>query len=162
MNSAYREIRTAQTRLESTFDRARGLPFEDLERRSDYARHLCVLVSGFLETAVVSAVVAYVGAVSHPRAAKLVERQLARTTNLNAERLAQLIGALDPDWETAFRDYLADERKAAIDSLVALRHQIAHGEHTGVTLVNVSDYYRSVDEVVDYLIGVLDHAAPGA
>ena len=156
MNLAVRDVHTARTRLDSTFERVRAIPCGNLELLSDCSRYLCVLVSGFLETSVVSLVVAYIGDVAHARATRLVERKLRYTTNLNAENLSQLVGALDADWERDLREYLADDRKAAIDSLVALRHQIAHGRPTGVTLVTVTSYYESIGEVVDYLSQVLD------
>lgn len=158
MNSAYRYIHAAQSRLDRTFERARNIPFEEAELRSDCARYLCVLASGFLETSVIGLVVAYVSDVSHPRAARLLERKFSRTTNLNAEKLSQLIGGLDADWEADLRTYLGDERKAAVDSLVALRHEIAHGNPTRVTLVTVTSYYEAIVEVVDFLVDLLDPA----
>lgn len=158
MNRAYRHVHAAQERLGATFERIRNVPFEETELRSDCARYLCVLVSGFLETAVVGLVISYVSDMAHPRAARLVERKIARTTNLNAENLAQLIGGLDADWERALRIFMGDERKAAIDSLVALRHEIAHGAPTGVTLVTVTSYYESIVEVIDFLVDLLDPA----
>ena len=40
-------------RLDATFERYRRLdPSVDLEVQSDFARYLCVLVAGYLETAV--------------------------------------------------------------------------------------------------------------
>lgn len=156
MNGATLHIHSARSRLDATFNRMRAIAPDDIELRSDGARYLCVLTSGFLERSVVSLIISYIDDVAHPRAAKLVERKLSRTTNLNAEKLSQLIGSLDSEWEDALRKYLADEKKAAIDSLVALRHEIAHGNPTGVTLATVSDYYGAVKEVVDYLSLVLD------
>jgi hypothetical protein len=158
MNRALRRVHAARSRLDHTFDRVRAIPFENGELRSDCARYLCVLVSGFLETAVVDLVASYVADVAHPRAARLVERKLARTTNLNAERLAQLVGALDIDWEDDVRSYMGDVRKAAIDSVVALRHEIAHGQPTGVTLVAVTSYYHAIKEVVEYIADLADPA----
>lgn len=159
MNRAASRVSAAEARLDSTFERVRAVPFENGELRSDCARYLCVLVSGYLETAVVDLIIAYASAVSHPRTARLVERKLTRTTNLKAEPLAQLIGALDSDWEAGLREYLGDERKASLDSLVSLRHEIAHGNPTGVTLVTVTTYYGAIKETVDYLSQLLDPEA---
>ena len=46
---------------------------------------------------------------------------------------------------------IADERKDAIDSLVALRHGIAHGKPGDVTLVRVISYYKEIVKIVDGL-----------
>lgn len=148
-------IDSARKRLDSTFSRIAAIPIEDAELRSDGARYLCVLVSGFLETSVVSLIISYVSEVSHPRVSNFAERNIKNTTNLKSEKLSQIIGSLDVNWENEFRNYIKDGSKAAIDSVVDLRHQIAHGGHTSVSYNSVRDYYVEVCKVVDYLIDLL-------
>lgn len=156
MDVTLARIHTARNRLDSTFERVASISMEDSELRSDGARYLCVLVSGFLETSVTALIIGYVSQVSHPRAAKLVEKHLRRTTNLKAEKLAQLIGSLDAQWENDLRDFMDDEAKAAIDSVVDLRHQIAHGGHTSVSYNTVRSYYKGVLSTVSFLESLLN------
>ena len=148
-------IATARTRLDSTFERIGAIPLEDSELRSDGSRYLCVLVSGFLEKSVVALVLSYVAKVSHPRISSLAESKLKNTTNLKSEKLSQLIGSIDTSWGHSLRDFLEDDAKAAIDSVVDLRHQIAHGVHTGVSYITIKEYYVQVCRVVDFLTQML-------
>ena len=41
-----------QQRLDNLFSKIEQLPLDDFELRSDWARYLCILVSGFLETGI--------------------------------------------------------------------------------------------------------------
>ena len=148
-------IATARTRLDSTFERIGAIPLEEAELRSDGSRYLCVLVSGFLEKSVVALILSYVARVSHPRITSLTESKLKNTTNLKSEKLSQLIGSIDSKWGQALREFLEDDAKAAIDSVVDLRHQIAHGAHTGVSYINIQEYYRQVCRVVEFLTQML-------
>jgi hypothetical protein len=57
----------------------------------------------------------------------------------------------DSTWGEDLDSYLIDEKKDAIDSVVGLRHKIAHGEYVGVTISRVRDYYAIVAKVVDHV-----------
>jgi len=76
---------------------------------------------------------------------------LERTSNLNAERLCQLAGQLDEQWDLDLRAFITDERKAAINSIVGKRHQIAHGETIGVGFVQLRDWYTRVLEIIQFV-----------
>ncbi|MBF0553199.1 MAG: hypothetical protein HQK96_01435 [Nitrospirae bacterium] len=43
------------------------------------------------------------------------------------------------------------ERKDAIDSIVANRNQIAHGEYVGLSLVLMKNYYKNASEVLEFI-----------
>jgi len=47
--------------------------------------------------------------------------------------------------------FVAGERKDAVDSVVANRHQIAHGQDVGLTLIRIMGYYAHVSETIDFL-----------
>ena len=61
------------------------------------------------------------------------------------------------EWRDDLKGFLVDERKDAVNSIVALRNTIAHGQSVGVTFVRVKEYYRLVQSVVDR---VADLCAP--
>jgi len=48
-------------------------------------------------------------------------------------------------------NYLVDEHKDAVDSIVNLRQIVSHGRFTSVTMTNVYRYYERVKEVVDHI-----------
>jgi hypothetical protein len=54
---------------------------------------------------------------------------------------------------------LIDERKESVNSLVALRHKIAHGESVGTSLSQVKAYYQTIREVVEFVADLLEPPA---
>ena len=149
------EVFRLKSRLDSTFARM-TLPSEDIELQSDFARHLCILVSGFFENAIVALVLDFAQRRSAPQVAAFVERQLEHWTNPNTEKICLLLGSFSPDWRNQAEEYLVDELKASVNSLVALRHKIAHGESVGTSLSQVKAYYRSILNVVDFVADLLE------
>jgi hypothetical protein len=153
--TARQEVSRLTQRLDSVFERVSKLG-DDLELRADFARHLCVLVSGYLEAAVVECAGWYATRKSAPPVAAYVSHNLGRFANPNTERLLQLVGSFNADWRASVKDYVIDERKDAVDSVVALRNQIAHGESVGVTYARIKAYYEAVRDVVSFIANVFD------
>lgn len=145
-----REVYRLRQRLEATIKRAPSAD-EDLERQADFARYICVLLSGYLERAVGALLTARAENKGSQDVAAFVERSLERWQNLKSERLIQLLGAFSADWRKELEGFLVDERRAALDSVVALRNRIAHGENVGTSLAQVRLYQREVVKVVDFV-----------
>mgnify|MGYP001620158171 CR=1 FL=1 len=149
--SAVREIELRKRKLTAAFKRAEqlnALP-EPAELRADYARHLCVLVSGYVERSVAEILLEYA---RHTTAAPLrsyLDVSLKRLRNVDSERLLNTIGSLDAGWRSELAAFVVDERQAALNSIVGLRNDIAHGGGTSVSLAQVEKYWTSVQEVID-------------
>lgn len=144
------EVARQRQQLDATFRRVSGLA-PDPELLSDFARYLCVLVSGYLEQSVIELVMEHVRVNSRPSVQRHVNTRLRRFTTANAERIVQLMGSFDPDWQRDLEKFLVDEHKDAVDGIVALRHAIAHGRAGGVTFIRVKDYYQRIKDVVDHI-----------
>lgn len=138
-----------EARIDAAFTRAAVV--HDVQTQADLARYLCVLVSGFLEQAIRHIYGDYAKRKSEPRVTRYVERRLAGLTNANAERLCQLAGAFDPQWQEDLASYLNGARKDAIDSVIANRHQIAHGQDVGITYIRIKTYYDHVKDAVNFV-----------
>ena len=149
------EVARLKRRLDTTFGRIDQLGV-DLEVRSDFARYLCVLVSGYFEKAVIELVLAHSARQSAPSVQSYVEASLDRFTNVHSEKLLQLLGSFDPEWRENLQAFIRDEREAALNSVIAIRHQIAHGESTGISFVQIRSYYAFVQEIVNFLTDLLD------
>ena len=144
------EVARLRQRLDATFKRAYTLPPDsDPELLSDFARYLCVLISGFLEQAVIELLLEHVRNQASPSIQQHVERRLRQFTNANVQKLLDLFGGFDPDWRLKLEAYLVDEHKDAVNGIVDLKNTISHGKFAGVTLVRAKDYYGRVNRVVD-------------
>lgn len=149
------EVARLRKRLDATFGRAPP-PAADLEVQADYAKYLCVLVSGFFENAISALLLDYVERRSSPDVLSYVERQLEYWTNPNTEKIVALLGAFNAEWRAKATDYLVDARKESVNSLVALRHKIAHGESVGTTLYQIRVQYEIIIEALDFLADLVE------
>ena len=154
------EVHRLKQRLDATFARAPDSS-SDIESQADFAKYLCVLVSGFFENAIVALVLDAAQKRSAPEVGLFVERQLEHWTNPNVDKVLRLLGSFSLDWHQCATSFLQDERKAAVNSLVALRHKIAHGESVGTSMNQVRGYYEHICAVVDLVADLLD-SRPGA
>lgn len=134
--------------LDATFSRASRIDPVQVELRADFARHLCVLVSGFIDQTIKIYTVEYVRKRSSETVTNHVSRSIVSLTNLRAERLVSHLLSFDASWKPALDALVADERKAAVDSVVALRNGIAHGKPGDVTIARMNGYYVEVGKVL--------------
>ena len=144
------EVHRLRQVLDNTFDRAKAIG-TDSELQSDFARYLCILVSGFLENAVIELILEHTRRHSQPSIQRFVELRSRKITNVKAQRLQDLLGSFDGSWRTDMEQFLVDERKAAVDSIVDLRNSISHGRPVSVTFVRVREYYLQIQQVVDHI-----------
>ena len=144
-------VAARRRRLDATFERISNLPENQLQVRSDFACYLCVLVSGFLESAVSEIAADLCRSQSSATVMNFVESRLRRPGNLNAEQLFQFVGSFSGDWRGELEQFVFGQRKDALDSVVANRHRIAHGEYVNLTYARIKDYYKHICELVDFL-----------
>jgi hypothetical protein len=142
-------IASHRQRIEATFERAAAVT--DLQTQADLARYLCVLASGFLEQAIRHLYGQHASRAASPRVVRYVERRLEFFQNPNSQKLLALAGDFDQSWRTELEGFLVDERRDHVDSVVANKNQIAHGENVGITYMRASDYFDSVVEVVEFV-----------
>ena len=141
-------VASDEQRLDAVFARVGALQ-HDPELLSDFAKYLCILVSGYLEKSLAELVLEHSRQVGAPSLQRFVESKTKRFANANAERIAQLLGSFDPGWKSSIESFLVDEYKAAVDSVVGLRNNIAHGVSVGITYASMLEYYKRIKAVVE-------------
>jgi hypothetical protein len=149
------EVRRLRQRLDATFKRLGGAG-SDLELQSDFARYLCILVSGYLEKAVSELVVEHARRAGAPSLQRFVDQRTKNFTNAKAQKLASLLGEFDPSWRGQLEGHIAGELKDAVDGVVDLRNNIAHGQSVTLTYARISDYYARVQKVIDFIADLCD------
>ena len=142
------EVYRLKQQIDATFKRAKGVG-QDAELQSDFARYLCVLVSGYIEKAVVALVLEHARKKGAPTLLRFVEHQTKNFTNPKAARIQELLGRFDSGWQQELKDFLVDQRKDAVDSIVDQRNTIAHGGSVGLTYRRISEYYQQAQRVID-------------
>jgi len=122
---------------------------DDDEARSHLARYLCVLTSGYLEEAIKILIQDYVTTQASPTVANHINSTTGNLTNLNSEKIGQLLSSFSSKWKDEFDSCLSEEEKDAINSVVANRHLIAHGRNVGVSYARIKDWHKDTKRVID-------------
>ena len=111
------EVARLKSQLDAAFDRAKRLAhLADLETQADFARYLCVLVSGYLEKSISELVLEHARQCGGPSMQRFVESNTRRFSNANAQRIKELLGSFNTDWKADLDELLVDEFKDALVS----------------------------------------------
>lgn len=159
MTEGRRAIERARSRLDATFQRIASIEEDQLEARADFARYLCVLVSGFLEKAITGLLLEHAGQQAGPAIQRYMRTALERFQNPSVGRIVTLFERFSEEWRDDLNDFLVDEKAAAIGSIVKERNRIAHGEDSDISYARVVGYRQQIDIVVDHIADIVDPAA---
>ena len=146
------EVHRLTSRLDATL--ARGKTIEVIEAQADCARYFCILVSGLIERGAQLALMDYASRTSSPATKGYVDYHLGHFTNATSKKLIELFGRFDANWARTLATVLVDEKKDAIDSVIANRHLIAHGHSVGLSLGRIDQYYTRVQTVVEEMLDI--------
>ena len=136
--------------LDDLFDKIDNIS-PDPEMMSHWAKYLCVLVSGFIETSVTSIFTEYTRDKSNDYISAFINSNLKRFTNPYMGKIIELAHSFNPQWATNLQIESEGEQKDAIDSIVANRNRIAHGKSVGITYIRIKEYYKSALKVIEFI-----------
>jgi hypothetical protein len=147
-----REINRQLQSLDALVKKTRRACGNDLEMQAHWARYFCVLSAGLIENALAEIYQDFVrGAASQP-VANFTNSSLSKIQNPKTSRFVEIARAFNPVWAADLESYVNnDGRKDAIDSIMANRHLIAHGKHSGITITRVTEYLRKATEVLEFI-----------
>ncbi len=143
-------LHSKKMRLDNLFQRTGALR-DDLELQAQWARYLCVLVAGFLETSISGIYTQYARKRAAPNVASFVATRLARCRNPTIENIVQLARSFESTWGDTLETQTEGEIKHAIDSVCRNRNLIAHGMDTGISFARINDYYQQVVALVEMI-----------
>lgn len=140
-------------RLKQLIDRT-DMATADIELQGHWGKYLCVVAAGFVENGLQTIYSGFAREAASSQVALYVSSRLGRVTNPNAERFAQVAGSFSANWREELEEYLESEngsRKNALDSLMANRNKIAHGENSGISVARVRDFLDRCVEVLEFI-----------
>ena len=149
------EVSRLRSSLRDAFNRAKSLSNADTEIQSDFARYLCVLVSGFVETCVAELAIEHCKQRSSTTVTNYAAGQLDRLQNLKAQKLVQLVGSFEKKWAIDLSAFMDGAPKEALDSVINLRNKIAHGQSVSLSLGRITQYHEKIDEIIVYVANLL-------
>lgn len=149
------EVGRLRRQLDEVFSRINSIDESQLELRSDLARYLCVLVSGYIEKSIRELAHHLSRRTASPSVASYVGTQLGFFQNAKSESILKLVGSFDPTWRQQLELNFSDELQA-VNSVVGNRHQIAHGGTASVSYAWIKEYYDRVQVLVEELEEMFD------
>ncbi|MYC47061.1 MAG: hypothetical protein F4X45_01835 [Chloroflexi bacterium] len=136
--------------LDEVFDRASKM-LADPDVQADYARYLCVLVTGYLERSVRKTILDFVDLHGNPRFSRYIEWSLRPARNMRAKEILDILKRFDDGWKLALEGKLTLRHREAIGSVYANRNKIAHGEDVDLAYRQIRADYDLVKEAVRFL-----------
>lgn len=134
-------------KLDALFEDIRKFKCDE-EISSILSKHLCILVSGYIENSIRDIIYDYTKNKSNENVANFVEAKLKRLGNPKIEPILQLVGSFNSQWRDSIEQQLDEELKDAVNSIVRNRNQIAHGVDVGITFGQIYAYYEKSNEVI--------------
>ncbi len=126
---------------------------DDEEVKSYLIKLLCVRTAGLLEVFLKTRISEY----SKDKVPKEISRFLTSKfrdiTNLKSSKFEDVLNSFSVDWGEKFREYLDghEQEKSSLDSVIAQRHSIAHGQPSNISSASMVQYYADVKSIVAYL-----------
>lgn len=149
----YSTLHEITARLDRVFEVSDGI--EDDEIKSHLSRYLCVLTSGYIEESVKILTRDYVSINSSPFISNHLNSSIGNLSNINSEKLCQLLNSFSGSWRESFENVLTDSEKDAIDSVVANRHLIAHGINVGISYIRIKEWHKEIKRVVEKIKAIM-------
>jgi hypothetical protein len=144
-----KEVHRHKRRLDALFKKVENI--DDIEMRAEWAKYLCVLTSGYIEQSVRTILSDFADDRAHDFVSNYVSRQLDYFNNPKAGRIEEVARGFNPQWADHIRDAVEGEIKEALNSIVANRHQIAHGRDVDLSFVRMKNFYDQAIRAVDIL-----------
>lgn len=134
-------------KLDSLFEKAKGFS-DNPELQAEWAKYLCVRVSGLIEVAIQSILAKYVEEKAHPNIQRYVENDLDNFQNPNTDKIFQLLNSFNKEWAKMFEKETEGQLHDSIATIVNNRHQIAHGGNIGLTYLKMRNHYKDAIDVI--------------
>ena len=117
--------------------------------------------SGYLETTCREVLYDYAKRRADPTVARFVGQTLERFRNPNMTGIVDLVRSFDRNIAAQLEDFASGNIQESINSMVALRHQIAHGRSTDTTIDRASAQFEAAKRLANKLRNLLDVEGDG-
>lgn len=142
-----------EKKLDSLFEVVQNV--EDEEQKALLSKFLCVRASGFVESSIRNLIAEFTDGTSPHQIQSYINKEVRYITNLKYSRLIEVLSNFDKKWADQFESQVNDEQKAALNTVVSNRNNIAHGENDAISYVLMVEYYQRIKEVVHILKAII-------
>lgn len=147
------KLEQQEKKLDNLFDLVQNV--EDEEQKAILSKFLCIRASGYVESSIRNLITEFTDGSAPKQIQSYVGKETKYITNLRYDRLTILLGSFDSSWREDFEKKINDEQKAALNTVVSNRNNIAHGENDAISYNLMAEYYSRIKEVVEILKNII-------
>lgn len=125
--------------------------FDDTRIQGYLAKSLAIMASAYIEICVREVIAEFCGKRSHELIREFVTSMIEYENSLNCGKIEKLLGKFDRRIWLALKADMTPEQAEAIDSLKALRDQIAHGKDNNTGYLVITRYFEALTDFPDKL-----------
>jgi len=146
------EVSKQIQRLRDLFTKTSEACGGNIEIQAHWAKYLCIRAAGLLENALPEIYSSFVAGAAPTPIANFAGKQLDKIQNPKTPKFIEVARSFKPVWGDELQQFVDDNgRREAIDSIMSNRHRIAHGEDSGITVVQVKGYLDKAVEVLEFV-----------
>jgi hypothetical protein len=149
-----RKISVQLQRLDSLIKRSETATDQNIELQSEWSRYICVLAAGLLENSIKEIYLEFTRKNVTAPVANFVSSSISPIRSPKTQRFLIMAGAFSDVWRSELEHFVNEKgRGDAIDSIMANRHLIVHGQYqeSRVSLAQVKEYLGKAIEVVAFI-----------
>jgi hypothetical protein len=120
------------------------------------AQHVCVVISGFLENLLKEVLETHTQSRANETVSRYVDSSLSNFQNPKWDKIKDLLNKFSETWGKTLDDAVNEPIKDAVNSIVAVRHNIAHGKPQGISLGTVTNYFGEIKKLPPILNGLVN------
>lgn len=147
-----------EERIRKARDRAASPELTD-EDRAWLGEMAAIWASGYLEAAFRDTLRQYVATRADARVRRAMSRRLDRFRNPRLGVILDLVGEFDTAWEQELRSLADGAVGESVNSIVALRHRVAHGRSDRVSIGAVGSYFEEARKLPQRLVRLCSSGA---
>jgi HEPN superfamily RiboL-PSP-like protein len=148
------ELQKQVHRIQRLIKQVKDAAIDDLELQSHWGQYICILVAGFMESAIANLYGDFTKAAASKPVSDFTSSILEKIRNPKASRFIDLARAFNPTWAEQLEKFANENnRKEALDSIMRNRNLIAHGRSTSISIGRVNEYFEKCIEIVDFIEG---------
>ena len=150
----YEHERIAQ-RIDAIYKLRSSIGVENTFQIAQLANYTCILISAYLERAIVELIVDYCTKRGAGQVAAFVAAQIGRFQNPSSEKVVTLLRNFGEPVSSRLTSSLSDEMRSSIDSIVSNRNNLAHGRNATVTFSMLGTWDEQIRKFVSKLQNVI-------
>lgn len=126
---------------------------DNIELQGHWGKYICVLSAGFLENAISEVYIPLLTSSASPAVSNFAQKSLGKIQNPKASKFIEIATSFKKEWGEELENFLntEDNLKHSIDSIMANRHQIAHGKNTSISVVKVKGYLMNSVKIIRFI-----------